>query len=85
MWPGCERPPSWTEAHHTRRWADGGRTDLADGISLCRHHHLRLHDEGRSITRPAGRYWLNPPPGSGKTGALLTTKSRAVREFLAAG
>jgi hypothetical protein len=85
MWPGCDRPPSWTEAHHTRRWADGGRTDLADGISLCRHHHLRLHDEGWSITRRAGRYWLYPPPGSGKTGALLTTKSRAVREFLAAG
>jgi hypothetical protein len=84
MWPGCDRPPSWTEAHHTRRWADGGRTDLADGISLCRHHHLRLHDEGWSITRKAGRYCLNPPPGSGRTGAVLETKSRAVRELLAA-
>jgi hypothetical protein len=19
--PGCERPPSWTEAHHIRHWA----------------------------------------------------------------
>jgi hypothetical protein len=85
MWPGCDRPPSWTEAHHTRRWSDGGRTDLADGILLCRHHHLRLHDEGWSISRRAGRYWLEPPPGSGRTGALLETKSRAVRELLAAG
>jgi hypothetical protein len=84
MWPGCERPPSWTEAHHTRRWSDGGRTDLADGILLCRHHHLRLHDEGWSITRRAGRYWLEPPPGSGRVGALLETKSRAVRELLSA-
>jgi hypothetical protein len=84
MWPGCDRPPSWTEAHHTRRWSDGGRTDLADGILLCRHHHLRLHDEGWIISRRAGRYWLEPPPGSGKTGALLHTKSRAVRELLRA-
>ena len=30
--PGCERPPSWTEAHHIVFWKrDGGKTDLADG------------------------------------------------------
>ena len=84
MWPGCERPPSWTEAHHIRPWSDGGRTDLADGLLLCRHHHLRLHDEGWCVARRAGRYWLEPPPGSGRAGALLETKSRAVREALAA-
>jgi hypothetical protein len=83
MWPGCDRPPSWTEAHHIRRWIDGGRTDLADGILFCRHHHLRLHDEGWTVVRRAGRYWLDPPPGSARTGALLETKSRAVRELLA--
>lgn len=32
-WPGCERPPSWCEAHHIDPWhRDGGRTDVADGI-----------------------------------------------------
>lgn len=32
-WPGCERPPSWCEAHHIDHWhRDGGRTDVADGI-----------------------------------------------------
>jgi hypothetical protein len=41
---GCDRPPSWTEAHHlTRPWAEGGRTDLADGILLCGHHHRLAH------------------------------------------
>ncbi|HEY4225276.1 MAG TPA: DUF222 domain-containing protein [Pseudolysinimonas sp.] len=86
MWPGCDRPPSWTEAHHVRQWArDRGRTDLADGILLCRHHHLRLHDEGWQIERRSGRYWLAAPPGRGASGALLETKSRAVRELLAAG
>lgn len=86
MWPRCDRPPSWTEAHHIRQWArDRGRTDLADGILLCRHHHLRLHDEGREIERRAGRYWLKPPPDRGGEGAMLETKSRAVRELLATG
>ena len=84
MWPACDRPPSWTEAHHIRPWSEGGRTDLADGLLLCRHHHLRLHDEGWRVARRAGRYWLEPPPGSGRAGALLETKSRAVREALAA-
>jgi hypothetical protein len=83
MWPGCERPPSWTEAHHTRPWAQGGRTDLDDGILLCRHHHLRLHDEGWRITRVGGRYRLEAPPGSGRQSVMLETKSRAVRELLA--
>ncbi|GAA2083962.1 hypothetical protein GCM10009840_20860 [Pseudolysinimonas kribbensis] len=83
MWPGCERPPSWTEAHHIRPWAQGGRTDVDDGILLCRHHHLRLHDEGWRIRRIGGRYRLEAPPGSGRQSIMLETKSRAVRELLA--
>jgi hypothetical protein len=84
LWPGCDRPPSWTEAHHIDHWArDGGRTDVERGVLLCRHHHLRLHNEGWSIARRAGRYWLEPPPGSDKPGALLVTQSRAMREHLA--
>jgi hypothetical protein len=26
--PGCDRPPRWTDAHHVKHWADGGATDL---------------------------------------------------------
>ncbi|MBI5160713.1 MAG: DUF222 domain-containing protein [Micrococcales bacterium] len=59
--PGCARPPSWTEAHHIRPWAAGGRTDLAEGILLCRHHHLLLHNNGWVIQRDDGGYWLIPP------------------------
>jgi len=83
MWPGCDRPPSWTEAHHIDSWSRGGKTDLDRGILLCRHHHLRLHNEGWAIRLRAGRYWLEPPPGSGKPRALLESKSRAVREHVA--
>ena len=83
LWPECDRPPSWTEAHHIDRWSDGGRTDLDRGVLLCRHHHLRLHNEGWTIHTRAGRYWLHPPPGTDRPGALLVTKSRAIREHLA--
>jgi len=61
-WPGCERPPSWCEAHHIEHWQrDGGRTDVADGILLCRHHHLLAHNNGWEITRAGPRYLLHPP------------------------
>lgn len=61
-WPGCDRPPSWTEAHHIHQWArDHGRTDIADGILLCRHHHLVLHNHGWNITREGAAYTLHPP------------------------
>jgi hypothetical protein len=62
MAPGCDRPPSWTEAHHIKHWArDGGRTDIADGILLCRHHHLLFHNNGWEIDRDGCGYWLVPP------------------------
>ena len=82
LWTNCERPPSWTEAHHIDPWKHGGRTDLDRGVLLCKHHHLRLHNEGWAIKLRAGRYWLEPPRGSGEPGVLLETKSRAIREHL---
>lgn len=59
--PGCDRPPSWCEAHHIVEWSRGGRTDLRDGILLCRHHHLLVHDNGWRIERDHDRYHLIPP------------------------
>ena len=62
---GCTRPPSWCEAHHIVPWSHGGRTDLADGILLCRHHHMWLHDTGRRIEHRSAEYWLHSPePGA---------------------
>ena len=60
--PGCDRPPSWCEAHHINQWhTDHGRTDIADGILLCKHHHLLLHDNGWHVVRHGADYSLIPP------------------------
>lgn len=33
MFPGCDRPPSWTEAHHTKHWTrDLGSTNIDNAI-----------------------------------------------------
>jgi hypothetical protein len=78
-WPGCDRPPSWTEAHHIDHWArDNGRTDVANGILLCRHHHLLLHNNHWSITRDGPHYWLAPPDGERRP---MPSKSPAMREL----
>ena len=42
---GCTVPAAWCEAHHWGRpWAQGGKTDLKDGVLLCPWHHHRAHD-----------------------------------------
>src|SRR5229473_1619917 len=28
IWPGCDRPATWTSAHHVVHWIHGGTTDL---------------------------------------------------------
>ncbi len=69
--PGCDRPPEWTDAHHLRHWAEGGPTCLANLILLCRFHHRLLHEGGWRLTgdlcgevvaiRPDGTE-IRPPP-----------------------
>jgi hypothetical protein len=59
--PDCDRPPSWTEAHHIEQWERGGRTDVDDGVLLCRHHHMMIHNRGWRIWRSDRRYFLDPP------------------------
>lgn len=61
--PGCDRPPSFTEAHHITPWSRGGRTDVDYGILLCRHHHLLVHNNGWDVRRRGSEYFLLPPPG----------------------
>jgi hypothetical protein len=61
--PGCDRPPSWCDAHHVRHWADGGETSLSNLVLLCRPHHRMLHN-GFSIHVMGGRASFRRPDGS---------------------
>jgi len=85
--PGCERPPSWCEVHHIHEFGRGGATDLADGVLLCRHHHMLVHNNHWRVERRDGRYWFVPPPGvdARQRPLELPTKSAAVRRMLRAG
>lgn len=59
----CDRPPSYTEAHHIDEWvADDGKTDLADGILMCRRCHMLIHNNGWKIIRDGTNYFAVPPP-----------------------
>jgi hypothetical protein len=51
VWPGCHRPASWGEVHHLRPWAQGGSTDLANLVTICRAHHWRVHEGGWRLVR----------------------------------
>jgi len=60
--PGCDRPPAWTDGHHIVHWADGGATELDNLISLCRMHHRRVHEQGWRIHIADGIAVVEPPP-----------------------
>ncbi len=86
--PGCDRPPSWTEAHHIDEWLrDHGNTDIADGVLLCRHHHLLTHNNGWRVQRSGGEYWVVPPLSEDPLQRPIPAPSRsaALRRVLAVG
>ncbi|NHC15656.1 HNH endonuclease signature motif containing protein, partial [Motilibacter deserti] len=45
VFPGCDRPPSFTDAHHVVFWSHSGLTDLDNLILLCRRHHRMVHHD----------------------------------------
>jgi hypothetical protein len=83
MFGDCTTEPSMTEAHHIVPWADGGRTDLANGILLCKFHHLLTHNNGWQIRLTGHTYWLIPPPDvdPDQTPREMHTKNPVLREL----
>ncbi len=77
LWPGCDRPPQFCEAHHIDHWdADDGRTDIDRGVLLCAYHHVHLHFAGWKIARDGlGRFVLHAPPGTSMRPVDLRSKS----------
>jgi hypothetical protein len=61
--PGCDRPPAWTDAHHLHHWANGGPTALDNLVLLCRRHHRAVHEGGWRLARTPDNRWTARPPG----------------------
>jgi hypothetical protein len=59
--PGCDRPPSWCDAHHINHWSAGGPTTVCNLCLLCSHHHDTIHHDGWDIQMIGGMPWFIPP------------------------
>jgi hypothetical protein len=74
--PGCDRPPDWTEAHHVRWITHGGATALDNLVLVCTRHHHLLHTPGwhakllpdatLEVTDPDGRTHTSSTPDAGR-------------------
>ena len=53
--PGCSVRYSRCKLHHIIWWRHGGRTDLANLIPLCAHHHTKVHDADWALQLGANR------------------------------
>jgi hypothetical protein len=85
MDPDCDRPPSWTEAHHIQYVKrDGGKTTIENAILLCKYHHLKYHNDGYEILKdPSGSYWKIPPKSvdPGQTPIYMPLKTRNLHDL----
>jgi hypothetical protein len=61
-WPGCDRPASWSAAHHVVHWIHGGTTDLDNLVLLCHRHHWMVHEGNWQIVRGDDGRMLTIPP-----------------------
>jgi len=61
-WPGCDRPATWTSAHHVVHWIHGGPTELSNLILLCYRHHGMVHEGNWQIVRGDDGNVLTIPP-----------------------
>jgi hypothetical protein len=63
---------------------DSGKTEVRNGILLCKWHHLKYHNEGWEIVADGGGgYWLVPPKSVDvtQTPRPMPLKSTALREL----
>jgi hypothetical protein len=62
VWPGCDRPASWTSGHHLKHWIHGGGSVLANLALLCYRHHWNVHEGGWQLVRlETGKFMTVPP------------------------
>jgi hypothetical protein len=61
--PGCESRR--VDLHHIQYWSNGGRTKLDNLVSLCKYHHMLVHDRGYLIAAARdGTFSFHRPDGT---------------------
>ncbi len=62
VFPGCDAPVSWCDAHHVDWYEHGGPTDIANLALLCRRHHGITHRRGWTMTTTPDQHftWTTP-------------------------
>ena len=73
VFPTCDRPAHWCDAHHLEPRSRGGPTNIDNLALLCRHHHRSVHttnwqlerkpDGTITATRRDGRTYQRQPDG----------------------
>jgi hypothetical protein len=66
-----------TQAHHIRPWSEGGPTDLANLVLLCRKHHRVIHGSEWTITMIHGLPHFIPPKWVDRTQAPMRNVLRS--------
>jgi hypothetical protein len=64
IFPGCDRPPGWTDIHHCKPWHEGGTTAVDNGALLCRRHHTFIHQHRWRVTLDGGIPTTRRPDGT---------------------
>jgi hypothetical protein len=61
--PGCESRR--VDLHHIQYWSNGGRTRLDNLVSLCKYHHMLVHERGYLIAAARdGTFTFYRPDGA---------------------
>jgi len=65
-WPGCDAPAQWVDVHHLDAWAKGGLTNVDRLLSLCRYHHVKVHEGHWTVDfdSATGDVWVTRPDGT---------------------
>src|ERR1700680_3533116 len=67
VWPGCDRPATWTSGHHLVHWIRNGPTDMPNLCLLCYRHHWMVHEGDWQIVRSDdGEITTIPPTNFGQ-------------------
>jgi hypothetical protein len=65
VWPGCDAPATWCQAHHEPPFEETHRTTTSELVLLCRHHHTLRHNGGFDLrVTPDGTVTIHRPDGS---------------------